>query len=63
MKHMHPNRVRVRVTDKPSVGDPVWVTKGHVGKMCLDFSKNLHAYEAYVSEPSSNEGHKHAERG
>jgi len=62
-KHMHPNRVRMRVTDMPSVVDPVRVTKGHAGKMCMEFSKNLHAYEAYASEPGSNEDHRHGKRG
>jgi len=29
---MHPNRVRMRLTDIPSAIDPVYATKGHVGK-------------------------------
>jgi len=31
--------------------------------MYMDSSENLHAYEAYASEPGSNGGHRHAKRG
>jgi len=32
-------------------------------KMCMDFSKNLHANEACASEPGLNEDRGHAKRG